>query len=47
MNNDDKIKGDLKKKIVHELGEYLMIACYLALVFAAFSRYPEIPSSCP
>jgi hypothetical protein len=39
MNNDDKNKGYLKKKIVHELGEYLMIACYLALVFAAFTQY--------
>ena len=39
MNNADKKKGDLKKKIVHELGEYLIIVCYLTLVFAAFTQY--------
>jgi len=39
MNNPDKQKGNLKKKIVHELGEYLIIVCYLTLVFAAFTQY--------
>ena len=39
MNNADKKKGDLKKKIVHEMGEYLIIVCYLTLVFAAFTQY--------
>lgn len=39
MNDADKKKGDLKKKIVHELGEYLIIVCYLTLVFAAFTQY--------
>jgi hypothetical protein len=42
MNNTDKKKGDLKKKIVHELGEYLIIVCYLTLVFAAFTQYRRI-----
>jgi hypothetical protein len=39
MNNADKKKGDLKKKIVHEIGEYLINVCYLTLVFAAFTQY--------
>ena len=39
MNNADKKKEDLKKKIVHEMGEYLIIVCYLTLVFAAFTQY--------
>jgi hypothetical protein len=39
MNNADKKKGDLKKKIVHEMAEYLINVCYLTLVFAAFIQY--------
>lgn len=39
MNNTDKKKGDLKKKIVHEMDEYLIIVCYLSLVFAALTQY--------
>ena len=42
MNNTDKKKGDLKKKIVHELGEYLMNVCYLTLVFATFTEYQRL-----
>jgi hypothetical protein len=32
-------KGNLKKKIVHELVEYWINVVYLALVFAAFTQY--------
>jgi hypothetical protein len=39
MNRNDDKKGELKKKIVHEIGEYLIIVCYLTLVFAAFTQY--------
>jgi len=39
MKSTDKKKGDLKKKIVHELGEYLINVVYLTLVFAAFTQY--------
>ncbi len=37
MSNPDKKKRDVKKKIVHEVTEYWIIVCYLALVFAAFT----------
>jgi len=39
MNGPDKKKGDLKKKIVHEVVEYWINVCYLTLVFAAFTQY--------
>lgn len=39
MNNPETKQGNLKKKIAHEMGEYLIIVCYLALVFAAFTQY--------
>ena len=39
MKSTDKKKGDLKKKIFHELGEYLINVVYLTLVFAAFTQY--------
>jgi hypothetical protein len=42
MSNADKKKGDLKKKIVHEMGEYLINVCYLTLVFAAFTQYRRL-----
>lgn len=39
VNAPDKKKGDLKKKIVHEVVEYWINVCYLTLVFAAFTQY--------
>ena len=39
MKSTDKKKGGLKKKIFHELGEYLINVVYLTLVFAAFTQY--------
>ena len=42
MSNPDKKKRDVKKKIVHEVTEYWIIVCYLALVFAAFTRYRRL-----
>ena len=32
-------KGNLKKKIAHEMVEYWINVCYLMLVFAAFTQY--------
>jgi len=39
MNGPDKKRGDLKKKIVHEVIEYWINVTYLTLVFAAFTQY--------
>jgi hypothetical protein len=39
MSSPDKKKGDLKKKIVHEIAEYWINVFYLMLVFAAFTQY--------
>jgi len=39
MNSPDKKKGNLKKKIYHEIVEYWINVCYLTLVFAAFTWY--------
>jgi hypothetical protein len=39
MSGSDKKNGDLKKKIVHEVTEYWINVCYLALVFAVFTQY--------
>ena len=35
MNSPDKKKGNLKKKIFHEVAEYLINVAYLSLMFAA------------
>jgi hypothetical protein len=42
MSSTGKKKGDLKKKIVHELVEYWINVIYLALVFAAFTQYRRL-----
>jgi hypothetical protein len=39
MSGSETKKGDLKKKIVHEVTEYWINVCYLAIVFAAFTQY--------
>jgi len=39
MSGKDAKKGDLKKKIVHEVVEYWINVTYLTLVFAAFTQY--------
>jgi hypothetical protein len=42
MNNPDKKKRNLKKKIVHEMVEYWINVCYLTLVFASFTQYRRL-----
>lgn len=42
MNNTETKPGDLKKKIVNEIVEYLLNVCYLAIVFAAFTEYRRL-----
>lgn len=39
MSGSDKKKGSLKEKVVHEVVEYWINVCYLALVFGAFTQY--------
>ena len=39
MNTPETKQSNLKKKIVHEISEYLINVCYLTLVFAAFIQY--------
>ncbi|MGD0624607.1 MAG: hypothetical protein ABSB32_07795 [Thermodesulfobacteriota bacterium] len=39
MSSPDKKKGDLKKKIFHEMVEYWINVVYLTLMFAAFTQY--------
>ena len=39
MSGTDMKKGNLKKKIVHEVTEYWINVCYLTIVFAAFTQY--------
>ena len=39
MSGTDTKKGNLKKKIVHEVTEYWINVCYLTVVFAAFTQY--------
>jgi len=39
MKSSDKKKGNLKKRIFHEMVEYWINVLYLALVFAAFTQY--------
>ncbi len=38
LKNTDKKEG-MKEKFLHEVTEYLINVCYLALVFAAFTQY--------
>jgi hypothetical protein len=42
MNSPDKKKGNLKKKIFHEVAEYLINVAYLSLMFAAFTQYRRL-----
>ncbi len=42
MSSADTKKGDLKKKIVHEVVEYWIIVLYLAILFAAFTQYRRL-----
>lgn len=42
MNNTEKKPEELKKKIMHEMVEYLINVCYLAIVFAAFTQYRRL-----
>jgi hypothetical protein len=42
MSSPDKKKGNLKKKIVHEVSEYWINVVYLTLVFAAFTQYRRL-----
>ena len=42
MSSADTKKGDLKKKIVHEVVEYWIIVLYLAIFFAAFTQYRRL-----
>ncbi len=39
MSSPDKKKKSLKEKLFHEMVEYWINFCYLALVFAAFTQY--------
>jgi hypothetical protein len=39
MSDPDTKKGNLKKKIVHEVTEYWINVGYLTIVFAAFTQY--------
>ncbi len=39
MNSPDKKKGNLKKKIFHEMVVYWFNVCYLTLVFGVFAWY--------
>jgi hypothetical protein len=42
MSSSDKKKGNLKKKIVHEVAEYWINVVYLTLMFAAFTQYQRL-----
>ena len=42
MSSPDKKKKSLKEKIFHELIEYWINVCYLAVVFAVFTQYRRI-----
>jgi hypothetical protein len=37
MNSPDKNKGNLKKKLLHEMKVYWVYVVYLTLVFGAFT----------
>ena len=39
MSSSDQNKGNLKKKIFHEVAEYWINVVYLTLMFAAFTQY--------
>jgi hypothetical protein len=39
MSGSGKKKGSVKERVVHEVVEYWVNFCYLALVFAAFTQY--------
>ena len=42
MNNPDENKGNLKKKLLHEMKVYWVFVGYLSLVFAAFTQYRRL-----
>jgi hypothetical protein len=42
MNSPDKNKGDLKKKLLHEMKAYWVYVVYLTMVFAAFTWYRRL-----
>jgi hypothetical protein len=42
MNSPDKNKGNLKKKLLHEMKVYWVYVVYLTLVFAAFTQYRRL-----
>ena len=42
MSNPDKKKGNLKKKLLHEVETYWVYVVYLTLVFAAFTQYRRL-----
>ena len=42
MNNPDKKKENIKKKIYNEIVEYWINVAYLTLVFAAFTQYRRL-----
>ena len=42
MSSPDKKKGNLKKKIFHEMAKYWINVVYLTLVFAAFTQYRRL-----
>ena len=42
MNSSDKNKGNLKKKLLHEMKAYWVYVVYLTLVFGAFTWYRRL-----
>jgi len=42
MNSPDKNKGNLKKKLLHEVKAYWIYVAYLTLVFGAFTWYRRL-----
>jgi hypothetical protein len=42
MNGTDKNKGNLKKKLLHEMKAYWLYVVYLTMVFAAFTWYRRL-----
>ena len=42
MSSPDKKKGNLKKKLLHEVETYWVYVVYLTLVFAAFTQYRRL-----
>lgn len=39
MNGTDENKAGIKKKIIHEMSDLLLIFLYLALFFCSFTTY--------